>query len=277
MAKQHHFCYRPGEACSEARRSLDELSIVHMRAALANAETIALEKRKHHFCWLPGEACSEAKRRDAGPVAISSTAPASTNATIDFCHRSDQPCAKLKRAADAATEAMALPEALPDLDARDASHQFCYRSGQPCAVARRSALALAEAMPLAEPVHRFCYRPGEACSEAKRNALAAAEAEADARHHFCWLPGEACSEAKRDLGYDAQIAQEYCDSMAGPCSATKRFAAAVADAIAKPTDDTAPTESEAEKTIRDECYTQGGACDFNKRAIEELGKLVGKM
>ena len=172
---------------------------------------------------------------------------------------------------------MTFPEALPAIDAGGAPHHFCYRSGEPCAKARRSALALAEAMPLAEPAHHFCYRPGEACSEAKRNALAAAEAEADARHHFCWLPGEACSEAKRDLGYDAQVAQDYCDSMAGPCSATKRFAAAVAVAIAEPADGAALAESEAEKTLREKCYAQGGPCDVSKRAVEELGKMVEEM
>ena len=276
-AQKHHFCYRPGEACSEARRALNELSSIHKRAALAGAEAMAVEERKHHFCWLPGEACSEAKRRSLPPKAIASVL-ADAEATHHFCHRSDQPCAKLKRAADAAAKAMAHPETIPDIDAGGAPHSFCFRSGEPCAKARRSALALAEAMPLAEPTHHFCYRPGEACSEAKRNALAAAEAEADAKHHFCWLPGEPCSEAKRDLGYDARVAQEYCDSMAGPCAATKRFAAAVVDAIAEPAVTTAvPAELEAEKRVSERCYAEGGICNVSKRAVEELGKVVEKM
>ena len=138
-------------------------------------------------------------------VAAAEAAPA-PNAAAEanrFCQRRGEVCSKLKRAADAAAEALALPE--PSADALPA-HHFCYRPGEVCSKAKRDALALAEAVAEAhasanpgkslslvsepyrsssnnsidaDPGH-FCNRRGEVCSKAKRDALASAEAAAEA-------------------------------------------------------------------------------------------------
>lgn len=94
----------------------------------------------------------------AALAATSVSATASPNAEADaapgrFCHLPGQGCWKLKRAADAAAEALAAPEP--------------------------------HAGPEAEPWRRFCHLPGQGCWKAKRsadalaNAVAKAYAEAD--------------------------------------------------------------------------------------------------
>lgn len=306
----HHFCYRPGEVCSEARRNLDDLSTIHKRIALANAEAFAAAEAKaealiltgkepghfHHFCYRPGEVCTEAKR---------DTAKAEEAANHnDICNQPSGPCSKLKRAAAAAASAMAISEALPtaanDTAAALAHQHFCHQPNQTCSTARRAALALAEAIPApsittAQQAPQYsCYLPNGPCSIAKRNALAAAEAEASAfiltevepgsRHHFCYRPGEVCTEAKAKAKAKRDAdAQAYCDSPAGPCAAMKRFAAAVAKAIAGPTGAGASTVeaeagvSEGERAARDSCYAKGGACAINQRAVEDLKGLIREM
>lgn len=83
-----------------------------------------------------------------------------------YCYRSGGPCSKLKRAAEAAAEAIA--------DA-GSCHGFCYGNGEPCSKAKRDALALAEAtaeaFAAADPGIRPCHAPGAPCSKAKREAL----------------------------------------------------------------------------------------------------------
>lgn len=61
-----------------------------------------------------------------------------------FCHRPGQSCGKVKRAAEAAAEALAMPEAGPEADPR--IHRFCHRPGQSCGKAKRAAEALADAV-----------------------------------------------------------------------------------------------------------------------------------
>lgn len=94
----------------------------------------------------------------------------------NFCRRPGEACFKLKRAAEAAADALA--EAAPLMG------PFCRRPGEPCSKAKRDALALAEAIAEAQaaanPEVQWCYRPGESCSKAKRAALASAEALAEA-------------------------------------------------------------------------------------------------
>lgn len=80
-------------------------------------------------------------------------------ATWRFCQRPGQGCHKLKRAAEAAAEALAAAEPEP----------FCTRVGQGC---KRDAKAEAD--------WRFCQRPGQGCHKAKRAADALANAVADA-------------------------------------------------------------------------------------------------
>ena len=77
-----------------------------------------------------------------------------------FCHMPGQRCSKLKRAADAAAEALAEAEPEPDAKA-EPFRRFCHMPGQRCSKAKRSADALAEAV-------------------AKANAAASPEPEAEA-------------------------------------------------------------------------------------------------
>ena len=99
----------------------------------------------------------------------------------EACRGGGQVCgikAKLKRAAEAAAEALSGPIAFAE-----PPHRFCYVPGGECSNAKREALALAEAAAeayaLAEPEANPCYLPGEECSNAKREALAAAESMAE--------------------------------------------------------------------------------------------------
>lgn len=117
--------------------------------------------------------------------AEAAAAPIAAPAHQVWCYRPGEPCSKLKRAADAAAEALAGP--LPGPNADPSRHVWCYRPGEPCSKAKRDALALAEAVAeayaSANPEaarHTWCYRPGEPCSKAKRDALASAEAAAEA-------------------------------------------------------------------------------------------------
>lgn len=111
------------------------------------------------------------------------------HAILEYCTTPGQPCDKMKRAADAAANAVAEPFPVPDAS----HHIWCWRPGQPCNKAKRDALALAEAVadahasanPEAIPSpdasrHIWCWRPGQPCNKAKRDALAFAEAVADA-------------------------------------------------------------------------------------------------
>ena len=90
----------------------------------------------------------------------------------------------------ASVEAAATPEAEPDATT---THHFCYRPGQPCSKLKRAAEAVSEAMAApeasADAYHHFCYRPGQPCSKAKRDALALAEAVADAYAAAMPAPG----------------------------------------------------------------------------------------
>lgn len=61
-----------------------------------------------------------------------------------WCHRPGQGCSKVKRAAEAISEALAVPE--PDVEAEnELEARWCYRPGQGCSKAKRAADALAKA------------------------------------------------------------------------------------------------------------------------------------
>ena len=99
----------------------------------------------------------------------------------EACRGSGQACgikAKVKRAADAAADALAEP-----ITFAEPAHRFCYTPGGECSNAKREALALteaaAEAYAIAEPEANPCYLPGGECSNAKREAIAAAESMAE--------------------------------------------------------------------------------------------------
>lgn len=80
-------------------------------------------------------------------VASAQEATTATQSSEEFCNLPGQPCHKMKRAAEAAAEAMAEPEAVaePEAEARYRT-RFCYRRGEACSKAKRDALALAEAV-----------------------------------------------------------------------------------------------------------------------------------
>ena len=63
-----------------------------------------------------------------------------------FCHLPGQVCSKVKRAADAAADALAMPEPEADADANPWFRRFCHRPGQVCSKAKRAADALADAI-----------------------------------------------------------------------------------------------------------------------------------
>ena len=95
-------------------------------------------------------------------AAVSEPAP-EAQSWHGVCYRAGEPCSKLKRAAEAAAEAIADP-------------QSCDQScGEPCSKVKRDALALAEAtaeaFAAADPEARPCHAPGAHCSKAKREAL----------------------------------------------------------------------------------------------------------
>ena len=112
-------------------------------------------------------------------------------ASQDECYAAGGPCNTLKRAAEAAAEAMA--EASPD-PKELGPHQcvgrgdICFKTkrdfcGTMCIKAKRDALALAEAVaeaaPYANPNHHQCSSRSGICYMAKRNAMVVAEALAD--------------------------------------------------------------------------------------------------
>lgn len=63
-----------------------------------------------------------------------------------FCHRPGQVCSKVKRAADAAADALAEPEPEAEAEADPWFRRFCHRPGQSCSKAKRAADALADAI-----------------------------------------------------------------------------------------------------------------------------------
>lgn len=74
------------------------------------------------------------------------TSEADIESINQYCSQPDQPCLKMKRAAEAVADALAEPAPLPEAEA-DAhhSHRWCFFTGEPCFKAKRSAIAVAEA------------------------------------------------------------------------------------------------------------------------------------
>ena len=105
---------------------------------------------------------------------------AASEKPVPACKAAGQGCGlkeKLKRAADAAAEALAEP-----ITFAEPPHRFCYKPDGACSKAKREALALAEAAAeayaIADPEAKPCYVPGGSCSVEKREAIEAAEAMA---------------------------------------------------------------------------------------------------
>ena len=100
------------------------------------------------------------------------------------------------------------------------SQSECFASGRPCTVLRRAAEAAAEAMAEADQgtIHR-CFLNADHCMKAKRDALAFAEAAAEAaalaepeadqgKIHHCFINGGHCVKAKRDVLAAAEASAE---------------------------------------------------------------------
>ena len=81
-----------------------------------------------------------------------------------FCHRSGQPCSKLKRAAEAVAEALADPIASPKARPHQSHQSWCSVGGEMCAKAKRDALALAEAVAEAQVAAAAESEPGKKTS-----------------------------------------------------------------------------------------------------------------
>ena len=102
-------------------------------------------------------------------IASIDAAPNLRYTTHDYCQNRGEACTKLKRAADAAAEALASPN--PQI----ADDNYCQLQGQACNEAKRRALALAEvtanAFSAVESDANSCYAANGECNLAKRQAI----------------------------------------------------------------------------------------------------------
>ena len=161
------------------------------------------------------------------------------------CGRRGQPCGKVKRAAEAVAEAVAVPE--PEA-------YGCGRRGQPCGKVKRAAEAFAEALaePNAEPELDSPY--ARYARQLTRDlASTVAETQDDPEAYFtslslgddsdldkrdalaeagwgCGRRGQPCGKAKRDADPEAY----GCGRRGQPCGKLRRAAEAVAEAVAIP-------------------------------------------
>ena len=118
-------------------------------------------------------------------------------------------------------EGAAIPDSLLHAD-----HGFCYRPSEVCSKLKRAAEAAAEAIADPQSCNGFCYRPGELCAKAKRDALALAEATAEALaaadpdSHPCHAPGAPCSVAKREALHHCE-SQKRAPTMGKPTNVAR--------------------------------------------------------
>lgn len=161
-------CWRPGQPCGKAKRAA---------IALAHAVSNAYPEAEAFFdmhaipeAFSEPEAIAEGKYSFLPSFQQSVRADAYIADPVDeklkreaeaICWRPCQPCARVKRAAEAIASALAEPVPEP------APEPICWRPGQPCGKAKRAAEAEAEAI---------CWRPGQPCGKAKRNVDALNEA-----------------------------------------------------------------------------------------------------
>ena len=194
-----------------------------------------------------------------------------------WCNRPGQSCGKLKRAADAAAEALAFAEPEPVAEADAAAEAWCSRPGQSCGKAKRAADALADADAVADAyaaanAEPWCNRPGQSCGKVKREAgrrsvptsnlkvytniidsepspeaIAEAEAEAEA---WCNRPGQSCGKVKREPG--TKVKPTYVSKIMLTCSFSL--------------EPIAEADAEAEAW----CNRPGQSCGKAKRAADAL-------
>lgn len=232
-----------------------------------------------NFCsGFVGRICGKAKR-DASPEAEA------------VCSAAGQPCAKVRRAAEAFAAALNNPAA-------DAWYSFCSdprMTIRPCPeMTKRDAAAEAA-----------CYLPGAPCDLAKREAYALAAATADA------LPAAEAEAFYADVGLklraafpdwegltedvvgeEAQVDADagFCHGVNGqiqtgaPCYKAKRAAEAVAEAIANPSADawdsfcsggrSCPKKREVVPEAEAQCFAAGGLCAAVKRSADALFEVA---
>ena len=220
---------------------------------------------------------------EAAAIAYPESSSLTSDASQDPCFATGAPCNVLKRAAEAAANAMAEP--IPGF--RDPGHHQCHGAGSICFKAKRDmcgptclqtkrdALALAEvvadAAALSESGHQ-CEGFGSECFKSKRNALAAAEDLAEA---------EAIAGSGNDNGKPTPtgLAPIYIRNANVSCidsetnnevEKIKRAAKAAAEAMA-----------EADPGFRDaghhQCHGDGVMCFKAKRALDSLNGVVNSM
>ena len=108
------------------------------RAAETAAQEVRRDPKIHHFCNQPGEPCTKL-RRAAEAAGDALTAANELAGGPESCYLAEGDCAKAKRGALALAEAVAQAA-----EEADPSNQSCYLSGNTCSVSRRAALETAE-------------------------------------------------------------------------------------------------------------------------------------
>jgi hypothetical protein len=162
------------------------------------------------------------------------------------CWRPGQPCSKLKRAVDVASQILDEP-----VDVASAEAKACFASGQPCAKARRAEDSLRASLKDSNinnfgdgkrnPGHHFCQKD-KACPKGYKNVVARS------------LP-HAGVEVRDDPNAD----HSYCHGDGQQCNKVKRAAEALAEALAQP-------EADPEAEPR-RCWRPGQPCSKAKRSL----------
>ena len=170
----YRWCYRRGQPCAKLKRAVETISAAIDEAPLES--NLTKREPGYRWCYRRGQPCAKAKRdlnnlSEAAAQADSHNSPAPSDVDIYVSDKGLPPDVDIvvnddeekteKRSAD--------PGAEP-------GYRWCYRRGQPCAKVKRAAEAFADAMAEptpeadaeAEPGYRWCYRRGQPCAKAKR-------------------------------------------------------------------------------------------------------------
>jgi hypothetical protein len=178
------------------------LAVTVSSAALPNAQPIAAAIANAGWgCGERGQPCGKTKREPE---------PAPGRG----CGERGQPCGKVKRAAEAFAEALAEPNAEPELDGPYARYAR--------QLTRDLASVVAETQD--DPVAYFASLTLRDAGLDKRDALAEAG-------RGCGERGQPCGKAKRDADPEAG---RGCGERGQPCGKLRRAAEAIAEAVAVP-------------------------------------------
>ncbi len=175
----------------------------------------------------------------------------------------------------------------PALELRD-PQKWCHRVGEPCAKIKRAAEAIAEAFPhpdMSPEMIVRCYGAGGACNIAKREALALAEAVAEAHAvadledrgipKWCNRVGEPCAKKeKREADIEDRGIPKWCHRVGEPCAKAKRAAEAIAEALAEPAEEE-KRDTDTADGVHKWCYRVGEPCAKAKRGVDALAAAMG--